>query len=291
MNVTARFLEDRWPLANVKMEGLLQKFDNREVGWFSSAQGDFVYKLIPENFERAECERKTFIFDFLAEKNFPHAPRLLHTRDDERFALCGGFYIHVMEKIDGAHAPPLPDHYKQLGEIMGRLNAIKDYPYPTCITVNAIRPDFPGLSMHLPERLRGGYLSLARNLPSLENLPQSLIHFEMNLSANSIMRPDGALVILDWDEAGTGAAVLDPGYLLISQFISEDCRFDEAGARAFYQGYMSERPLSEDEKSYLFDASLFHALRYIVWGDVEKRWSRIEWAVRNKDRLLSLCFV
>ena len=68
---------------------------------------------------------------------------------------------------------------------------------------------------------RDKFIEVAEALPDLDALPEALIHFEMSLG-NTIQRPDGTIVAVDWDEAGMGARVLDPGYFLISAFVSED---------------------------------------------------------------------
>src|SRR5262249_16529810 len=147
-----------------------------------------------------------------------------------------------------------------------------------------IRPHFPGQAMQLPEHMREGFLSLTTALSDLDALPSSLIHFEANLK-HAIQKPEGTIILLDWDEAGRGATVLDPLYHLISYFVSEDLMFDANLARAFYSTYLSKHPLSAQELNHLFDASLFHALRYLIWGDTEKRWKRVQWAVEHRELL------
>jgi Ser/Thr protein kinase RdoA (MazF antagonist) len=88
--------------------------------------------------------------------------------------------------------------------------------------------------------------------------------------------------------AGLGARVFDPGGGLILGFLSEDLAFDEDGARAFYEGYRSRVHLSDAETAAVFDASLFHALRYVRWGNPEARLRRIRWAIEHRARLESV---
>ena len=76
--------------------------------------------------------------------------------------------------------------------------------------------------------------------------------------------------------------------ILISAFVSEDLVFDGDGARAFYEGYRSRMHLSDAENAILFDASLFHALRYLVWANPEVRLRRIRWAIAHRARLESV---
>ena len=110
---------------------------------------------------------------------------------------------------------------------------------------------------------------------------------EYEIRSSKITEPDGTIVFLDWDEAGKGATVLDPGYMLINGFVSEDLEFDKENAQIFYDSYLTTHSLSEIEKERLFDASLFHALRYIEYSS-EKRWKRIKWAIENRKKLEAL---
>jgi hypothetical protein len=115
-----------------------------------------------------------------------------------------------------------------------------------------------------------------------------LIHGELNES-NIGRRRDGTVVFLDWDQAGTSATALEYGYPLITTFIAEeDLAFDEATAAGFYAGYAEAGGVIEPSR--LFDAALFHALRYMWFGDVTQRWERIAYAVRNEAALIAALF-
>jgi YD repeat-containing protein len=105
---------------------------------------------------------------------------------------------------------------------------------------------------------------------------------------DAIQKADGTIVAVDWDEAGMGTRVFDPGGSLISGFLSEDLAFDEDGARAFYEGYRSRVHLSDTETVAVFDASLFHALRAVRWANPEARLRRIMWAIEHRARLESV---
>ncbi len=66
--------------------------------------------------------------------------------------------------------------------------------------------------------------------------------------------------------------------------MSENLVIDHDSARAFYRAYIGvgghiDRP---------FDAALFHALRYMWFGYVARRWERILFALSHEDLLTSL---
>jgi Ser/Thr protein kinase RdoA (MazF antagonist) len=130
------------------------------------------------------------------------------------------------------------------------------------------------------------YAQLVKTLPDFQALPLALIHGE--ITGNCIQDRAGRMVIVDWDEAGIGTRVLDLGHPLIQAFLSEDLEWDERAARGYYEGYFARAALGDREIGCIFDAGLFYALRYVIYGNTAKRWARIKFAVRNREQLESL---
>ncbi len=112
-----------------------------------------------------------------------------------------------------------------------------------------------------------------------------LIHGEIN-EANARRRADGEVVLLDWDQAGIGPVALEYGYPLIAAFVSEDLVIDHDSARGFYRGYTGVGGHIDCDR--LFDAALFHALRYMWFGEDARRWERILFALSHEHLLTSL---
>lgn len=280
--LTPEVIAASWPLSSVALGPVLEGFGGGVVQVIETKQGRFVCKRAGHL-----SERSTLVLDFLAERSFAHAPRVVHTDAGTRTLRNEGATFLVMEHIDGAVPTPTAGKHAKLAAILAHLNSIDDYPVPAPITVDAIRPAFHQISRRLERPAdRARFAEVANSLGDIDRLPRSLIHFESSLG-NTIERPDGSLVLVDWDEAGTGARVLDAGKPLISAFISEDLRFDVAGARAFYDAYQARLTLSAEERDAMFDASLFHALRSVAWADPEIRWRRIEWAIEHRHEIMS----
>ena len=288
MDITKELIEQCWPLTNVVINETLQDAGTRIVKRITATEGKFVYKVMDNWYTKEALTERLKIFDFLKEKNFKNAQTLLKTKDGARFQEINDKFVLVLKYIEGAEPPKTKENYKQLGEIMGTLNNFTDYTYPCLIPVDAIRPTFAtDIAPKLNPPIQEEFLTVANNLPDIDLLPNSLIHFEIMLGRNNIQKPDGTIVFLDWDEAGKGATVLDPGYMLINGFVSLDLKFDKKNAKTFYSSYLATHILTQEEKGKLFDASLFHALRYIVY-DPEKRWQRIKWAIDNRKLLESV---
>ena len=57
-------------------------------------------------------------------------------------------------------------------------------------------------------------------------------------------------------------------------------------AAAFYTAYQKHRPLLDAEQ--IFDAALFHAMRYMAFDNIDRRWRRVQHAARHKAVLMSV---
>jgi YD repeat-containing protein len=285
-SVTREVIENNWRLTGVRLGETLRIFDGRVTGILESDQGRFVYKLIPGPPENSEPGAR--VLEFLEQRSFGHAPKLLRAQQGQRTVAVDRASLTVMEYVEGSEPAPTPANYRQLGRIMGELNCIAEFPLACPITLNAVRPAWPELAAYLKSQAdRDEFIDVASGLPDLDALPKALIHFGMDLG-DAIQRPDGTIVAVDWDAAGMGTRVFDPGGGLISGFLTEDLAFDEDGAREFYAGYRSRVQLSDAETAAVFDASLFYALRYVRWANPEVRLRRIRWAIEHRARLESV---
>ncbi len=291
MRSIARIVERHWNLDHVVPGAVLQQSPTRTVIAIQADQGAFVVKAYENpwalglvNPTTSEIDRHLHIFDFLAEKRFRHAPSLLRTTTGSRFAETDVATVCVLSLIEGFAPPSTPATWAELGRIAARLNAYGDYPHPYGIPVagtiveltrNAERYSF-----------RTDMLLLISALNVLMDQPPCLIHGEIN-TRNAIIAPDGRISILDWDQAGTGPWPLEPGYPLITTFLSEDLVFDADAARAFYAAWGGCKEMTAEHRELVFTAAVLHALRYIEFGDPALRWIRIQHALAHKDELLA----
>jgi thiamine kinase-like enzyme len=101
-------------------------------------------------------------------------------------------------------------------------------------------------------------------------------------------RPDGELVITDWDAAGTGPVALDLGYPLICVFHDEDLTWHADQASAFYAAYAQNCTTTLPSPEQIVDAAVMHALRYLRFANTVQRWSRLRHAISHEARLIDL---
>lgn len=277
--------ENSWPLTNVKIGKILQKSGERIVCELSSSEGNFVFKIADPSKTEEKLKRDIFAFDFLKTKNFQNIPTLLKTKEGDGYKRLDNQFVYVMERIDGKTPERTPENWARLGEIAARLHGISDYPYETLFTVESETPKFAETAKKLS--FADEYMKFVESLPNFSGLSTSLIHTDIG-PHNAIQKPDGVIVLTDWDDAGIGTTILDLGFPLICHFVTHELNFEKEKAEAFYSTYFSKRNLPDTEKSLIFDASLFFALMYIPYGDTEKHWQRIKFAVQNKKLISSV---
>ena len=106
----------------------------------------------------------------------------------------------------------------------------------------------------VPPRLQDLYSMLkirVRHLSRLETCPQTLIHSDCHLG-NWVVTPTGEIRLIDWENAGIGAAVTDLGQLLSWCLLENEPEM--AYIRAAVQGYARFRILNTVELTVLVDA-------------------------------------
>lgn len=279
--LTTAAVEAHWPLHNVRFGKILQQSGERITAEFTADQGRFVYKIADPIKTLAAMEKDTAVFDLLVQRNFSHVPKLLATKDRRNFKQIGSKFVYVMEFIAGAKPPETPETFAKLAGIMAELHGIKDYPYQTDFKASAVIPDL--LANSAQYSFGAEYSELLQRLPNFDNFPQALIHTDIN-PGNSVQRPDSSIVLVDWDDAGIGTRVLDLGAVAGNLFISEDRIYKQENAAAFFHAYLAKQTLTAAEIEHIFDAALFFACMYIIYGaGPEVRWQRIKEALANRS--------
>jgi hypothetical protein len=283
--ITPAELEAGWPLTGVSVAGIMQGYGDRAVLEVHADQGVFAAKVAVD--PNPPWHNDVYVLDFLAERRFRHAPRLLRTRDGHRVAHSGDRVACVMDwvpRTSGQGYSPA-DLWARLGEAAGRLNACDDFPFPFAIPITGALDELAGLVKG--KTFEREYLALLQRLRHLGQLaPRALIHGEVN-PANARQADDGTIIVIDWEVAGSAHPALEYGYPLILGFISvEDDTVDEDSAAAFYRAYA--RTGAGIDPALAFDAGLFHALRHVWWGPTGERWQRILFALKNEAHLRDL---
>lgn len=280
--LTKDLIEQNWPLAQVRICEVLRKSGGSKTGIVESGEGKYIYKIAHDWKTSQTLERDLTAFDFLNAVGFKHISRLLKTKKGKRFVGTDEKLIYLLEYIKGENPISSLATYGELGRIMGILHKIQNFPFQTDFNADIVIADLKKNAKKF--EFGREYLEVVSKLPSFQNLPKTLIHTDI-APTNTIKNKDGVFILVDWDEAGIGTTVLDVGQPLINQFISEDLEFYEDIATAFYKAYFKERKLTNKEMNYIFDAGMFWACMYIIYGNTAKRWQRIKWSIENRKLL------
>ena len=284
--LSPRLLTEHWPLTNVEFGQLFQSYPTRQVVQITADQGLFVAKIDDHPLPFEHATQSLAVFDFLSARSFPHIPALLKTNDGQSLLYTPERSVLVMEYLAGNRPIATAATWAELGRIACTLNAHQDYPYPYAIDTAGAIAELTEQAQHHPdtERLQT-FISWLTPLAQAPNA--GLLHGEINLQ-NVAQHSDGTLVLLDWDDAGSGPTVLEVGYPLIVVFLSEKLQLHHELARAYYRGYYAKGAPTDEEKELVFCAALFHALRYMRFANQQRRWERICYAVAHKEALLAL---
>lgn len=137
------------------------------------------------------------------------------------------------------------------------------------------------------------------------DLPLTLIHGDC-WPANAVCTTEGSAILIDWDSAGIGPAILDLGYLLVACHLGKlqlpiICP-DAVSIHAVLEGYCRHRTLIGAERAYLPDAVRFgiaylgtrHLARALEVGadedlfmrKIQARWAAADEIIRIANRYL-----
>jgi Ser/Thr protein kinase RdoA (MazF antagonist) len=284
MQFTPSIFEKTWPITHVTCgDTLTTTAGRRTVSVIHAREGSFVCKIADEWKTSEALTKGLLAFELLPEKGFRHIPKLIKTKQGDTFEAIAGNYVYLLEYVGGRNPDPTVVTYAKLGLLTAELHAVEHYPYRTGFDpAKIIAKGLISIAKGLP--FQAEYLEVVRSLPSFDGLPQAVIHTDIG-PVNAIEKANGEMILIDWDDVGIGIRILDIAFPLVQQFVSEDREFAQENAHAFYGAYLSKIHLTDKEIPFIFPAALFIALMYIIYGDTEKRWKRIQWALAKRTML------
>lgn len=220
---------------------------------------------------------------FLAGQRYP-AARVVADRAGAAVVEAEGWQLLVTTFVEGAPLAFTSASLHLLGARLGELHALD--PAAAARAVPPLRRagmlptnelawalgQLRAVEALVPQLRRARYdwlLGAIDALDRCEGLPIVIIHNDAH-PGNAIVAPDGEVVLIDWEGAGFGPAILDLGFLLSSAEIAPPWAPplppDPARLRAIIAGYRQHRQLNGAELARLPDAIRFRAL---VFGAVD----------------------
>jgi Ser/Thr protein kinase RdoA (MazF antagonist) len=219
---------------------------------------------------------------FLEREGYP-APRVVATRHGGLIGAYAGWHALVTTFIDGAATDERPATLRAIAEATGCLHTLSPARAATAmppVPLSWMHPDVvvPEALAHLarvaplvPSELREhveGFRAVLARFRTLD-LPYAVIHGDC-WTGNAIVAPGGAILV-DWDGAGLGPAVLDLAFLLTTSQPDTALASSRPIAglvAAVLDGYTRHRPVTDQEEEALADAirfgAAFHGTRHLV---------------------------
>jgi Ser/Thr protein kinase RdoA (MazF antagonist) len=213
------------------------------------------------------------VLGFLARRGYP-AERAVPTIEGRATAEVPGGGALLTTFVVGRPTGFAPPALRRLGAAVGRLHALPLDEAPTLRRATMLprrevayaRSLLASVADRVPRELRARYREVEDGLEHLEwseDLPEVLIHNDCH-PGNSVRTPEGDVVLVDWDGAGRGPAVIDLGFLLVScevtAFGPNRLRPDPRRLAALIDGYAAHRAPSSQELARLPSAVRFRAL-------------------------------
>lgn len=273
-------LQEYWGLTGVTAVERLQTFPTRFVQRISSEQGCFAVKVDAE--PGAAVEGSACVQLAVGAALPRHVPSIKRDRSGALAVVEQGQRITVAEDISGGRPASNIRTSSRLGALLADLHALPSVPRPYAIPVPAAADELARQANDYP--FAATFRTLSDRVRRIADQPAATIHGELNLS-NVVQRCDGDLVLVDWDQAGTGPIALDLGYPLICVFLHEDLSWHAEQAAAFYTGYIEHSTAQLPAAETIFDAAILHAMRYVGFANTTDRWARIEHALAHEADL------
>lgn len=212
---------------------------------------------------------------FLERHGYP-AERVVRDLHNESLVIHDGWQLLMTTFIDGSEADNAPATLQQFGALLGRLHALKTVTSPA-LPVAEMLPapelayalsQLTEVAQQVPQDLMPRYQMLVEAIHSIdhcEGLPTVIIHNDCHL-VNVVRTHTGQMLLIDWEGAGLGAAVIDVGFLLVSSqpfsLAIGESRLDAERINAVIDGYCQHHILTPVELDRLPDSILFRSLVY-----------------------------
>jgi len=154
------------------------------------------------------------------------APRVVRARDGSAAVEVGGRRLVVTTFVEGRLADSeanTPESLFGIGRAIGRLHALRlpalpEADFMSTERVAGAEARLRSMEGRVPPQVRSRFDEIRRLLAETPTFTQTagcLIHNDCH-PGNAILRPDGEIVLIDWDGAGLGHPALDLGFLLIT---------------------------------------------------------------------------
>lgn len=291
LNDELKNIAESWGFKTISIKKNMDARGGRTVDLISTEQGDFIAKTFHVSCSEERIRKYTLALEYLNNKSTKLSPKIIINQNNGLFERINDRYIYLMEYIEGEHLQEVPEHEYALGQASAVLHSFTDYSLESTIDVSKQIEDMYKRFTEYP--FKKEYDSIIHGLPNFKLHKQAFIHTDIG-PHNAMLDKQNNVIFVDFDDAGKGSVFIDAGYPLITQFVryqkSGELAFNEANAKAFYEGYFSKAKLDAKEKELLFHGAVFMQLMYMpCFGEeaVLPMWRILKYAMDNKERIMT----
>jgi Ser/Thr protein kinase RdoA (MazF antagonist) len=246
------------------------QFDWRGLCRITTSDGQaWVLRVLQHQDAYRSMSDTASILIWLADRYYP-APRMCLTTSGALVGQFDGWCCLLLSFVDGATIASEPDQLHALAGALGRLHTLP-LADPFRLPISRLHPDhiqrttlvqFQRRVQSVPVRFRPLAEALYEAAKQVQQLLQGicLLHGDC-WYRNAVQTASPAVVLIDWDCAGTGLALLDVGYLLLTSHYDLthplSVHADEQKIRALLDGYQDYRKITLEEQAFLISAIRF----------------------------------
>jgi Ser/Thr protein kinase RdoA (MazF antagonist) len=230
----------------------------------------WVLRLLNHPDAAREFHITATLLDWLNQQHYP-VPRVRRTRARQLVGMRDTWALLLLSFIEGEVITPEPANLRLLGVRLGQLHGLAHDPasvmrlsrcHPETIASRTI-PQLNAGSQSAPEAFAALFQSLSASMSAIvqmEHLPLGITHGDC-WYMNAIKAEAQDVRLIDWDNVGIGAPILDLGYLLLSSHFDladrPSIKPDRDKIRAIMEGYQGQYHLSGKEVRCLLPAVRF----------------------------------
>ena len=231
--------------------------------------GVWMFRLLRSIYVSDSLLAAGHLLDWLKLHHYP-APRVHRTKDQQFVGIVDDWAITVLTYVEGSPLETQPGELAALAQIVGRLHALqvasprtwaKSRNHPDTIATAAYQlATFRG---NVPEAFRALVADLHAAMIALQRQTGARLHVTHGdcWSQNAIKTPEGAVVLIDWDQSGLGLPLLDLGNLLLSSHFDLNeplhVKADERKIKAIVHGYQQMTSIDVQDSEHAANAMRF----------------------------------
>lgn len=282
LNHIKKLIEQLYPISVVAIHSLQQHvLDWRGVYRVDAVDGQvWVLRMVQRHEPTPWLQQPATVLRWLAGQGY-NAPEVLLTAQGNMVGAHPQWWMLMTSYIHGHVANPTAADLRLLGAAAARLHCIPvtnssflpqswwDHQTAFPVTCQQLLAGLARTPPHYQPLVRELIVTMDR-LQHRVLLPLTLLHGDC-WHANAVRTPYNGLILIDWDCAGLGQAVLDLGNVLLTCHYDLSAPLvlepDQSRIQAIMDGYQSQRPLTEQERTSIPDAIrfplAFHAGQYL----------------------------